>query len=69
MNAQNICSSHAIDYIPKISHLAVAESATATLGISIFIIFGTSVDLWAEWRYYFIRKFTHAVPYRGSSEV
>ncbi|GBB86787.1 hypothetical protein RclHR1_01320022 [Rhizophagus clarus] len=67
MNAQNICSSHAIGNVPKLSHLVVAESATATLGICIFIIFGTSVDLWTEWKLYFINKFS-SVSSRNSSE-
>jgi len=57
-DAQNICSSYAIDNLPKLSHLVVAETSTATLGIIIFIIFGTSVDLWTEWRLYIINKFT-----------
>jgi hypothetical protein len=67
-NAQNICSSYAIDNLPKISHLAVAESATATLGICVFIIFGTSVDLWTEWKLYFVRKF-RCVTHKNSDGV
>ncbi|CAB4377390.1 unnamed protein product [Rhizophagus irregularis] len=67
-NAQNICSSYAIDNLPKISHLAVAESGTATLGICVFIIFGTSVDLWTEWKLYFVRKF-RCVTHKNSDGV
>src|SRR5947209_8480151 len=57
MNAQNICSVHARDHIPNIVYLTFAEVLTASLGISIFIIFGTSIDLWSEWKLYFHKKF------------
>jgi hypothetical protein len=57
MSAQNKCSSRAIGHIPRIVFLASAELSTAILGISIFFIFGTSIDLWSEWRLYFTKKF------------
>ncbi|RIA85834.1 hypothetical protein C1645_879044 [Glomus cerebriforme] len=57
VNAQNICSSYAIDHIPNIAYLIIAETLTSILGLSIFIIFGTSIDLWSEWKLYFFNKF------------
>jgi len=57
MDAQNICSIYAIDYVPRIAYITSAETSTAILGISIFIVFGTRVDLWSEWKLYFIKKF------------
>lgn len=57
MSAQNKCSFIAKDHIPSIAYLTTAELSTATLGISIFFIFGTSIDLWSEWKLYFIKKF------------
>ena len=57
MNAQNECSVLSKDHIPSIAYMTFAEFSTAILGISIFIIFGTSIDLWSEWKLYFIKKF------------
>src|SRR3954447_13109887 len=59
IHAQNICSIHAIDHIPNIVYLTFAESLTAILGICIFIVFGTSIDLWSEWKLYFTKKFSN----------
>ncbi|CAI2179437.1 2264_t:CDS:2 [Funneliformis geosporum] len=55
-DAQNICSVYAVDHVPSVAYLATAESLTALLGVSIFIVFGTSVGLWSEWKLYFMKK-------------
>src|SRR5688572_26130547 len=57
IHAQNICSIHAKGHVPNIFYLISAELSTATLGIWIFIVFGTSTDLWTEWKSYFNGKF------------
>ncbi|CAG8440988.1 11967_t:CDS:2 [Funneliformis mosseae] len=56
-NAQNICSVYSINYVPNVAYLATAESLTALLGVSIFIVFGTSVGLWSEWKLFLMNKF------------
>src|ERR1044072_7828746 len=55
--AQNICSVHTKDFVPNVAYLATAECLLASLGICVFIVFGTSVNLWSEWRFYITKKF------------
>ncbi|RHZ46304.1 hypothetical protein Glove_627g42 [Diversispora epigaea] len=53
INAQNRCSSISMPHVPSISLIVVAEFLTSILGISIFIIFGSSINFWNEWRFWF----------------
>ncbi|CAG8444635.1 8275_t:CDS:2 [Diversispora eburnea] len=53
INAQNYCSSISTPHVPSLSLIIIAEFLTAILGISIFIIFGSSINFWNEWRFWF----------------
>nr|CAG8449496.1 4728_t:CDS:2 [Entrophospora candida] len=56
-NGQNMCSKISVPHIPRVTLMIISESFTATLGISVFLVFGTSINLWAEWKVYFINRF------------
>nr|CAG8458071.1 10820_t:CDS:2 [Entrophospora candida] len=49
-NGQDVCSQYSIPNIPSINTYVMAEGVIASLGILMFIIFGTSKNLWVEWK-------------------
>ncbi|CAJ0865421.1 4500_t:CDS:2, partial [Entrophospora sp. SA101] len=49
-NGQDVCSQYSIPNIPSINTYVMAEGVIASLGILMFIIFGTSKNLWMEWK-------------------
>ncbi|CAG8646468.1 16545_t:CDS:2 [Acaulospora morrowiae] len=64
INAQDYCySTVSSNYVPSILFICVAESLTAILGLSIFVVFGTSINLWNEWRAWFRGRYGGV--YRG----
>ncbi|CAG8601259.1 250_t:CDS:2 [Acaulospora morrowiae] len=64
INAQDYCySTVSSNYVPSILFICLAESLTAILGLSIFVVFGTSINLWNEWRAWFRGRYGGV--YRG----
>lgn len=59
INAQDYCYSVSKPHLPNVSLIITAEFSTSILGISIFIIFGTSINFWNEWKIWFQNRFSH----------
>ncbi|CAG8737288.1 21236_t:CDS:2, partial [Racocetra persica] len=58
-DGQNECAYIPKGHIPNVVFLTVSELLTASVGISIFLVFGTSVGLLMEWKHWFNRTFGH----------
>ncbi|CAG8534009.1 10114_t:CDS:2 [Cetraspora pellucida] len=56
-DGQNQCAYIPNGHIPNIVFLTIAELLTASVGISIFLVFGTSVGLLMEWKNWFTKIF------------
>ncbi|CAG8546200.1 21306_t:CDS:2, partial [Dentiscutata erythropus] len=56
-DGQSKCANISLKHVPNVMFLVIAELLTASLGISIFFVFGTSVGLLREWRYWFTKTF------------
>ncbi|KAF0548391.1 g-patch domain-containing protein [Gigaspora margarita] len=65
-DGQSKCAHISLKHVPDAIFLTIAELLTASLGISIFLVFGTSVGLLREWRYWFIKTFGHVEKYDNS---
>ncbi|CAG8594910.1 5353_t:CDS:2, partial [Acaulospora colombiana] len=57
-NSQDYCySTISKYYVPSIKLMWVAESLTAILGINTFVVFGTNINLWNEWKAWFRNRY------------